>query len=227
MMKKMDIKFGLGNVMINRSNNTVNLNELIKVGNIYRKERGLREVSVSDYLRRPESWEFIFVLDNKYGETPQLKREANGAIAYAELVENTSLINSKRGRYGGTYADLYIALDVASWLSPDFRLEVYKVFVEQKILDKRKDGIELYKEFTSTLKKYISDITVIDYASVAKAINRKVNGHFVAGWDIASATASKQERRNDILKTCISLLKLRLVRSVEGLNSLISQLPEE
>lgn len=51
----------------------VNLNELIDIGNAYRKEEGMREVELSEYLRRRETWEFIKVLDSNSYESWDLK----------------------------------------------------------------------------------------------------------------------------------------------------------
>ena len=61
------------------------------------------------------------------------------------------LIKSRRGRYGGTFAELYILLKIASMLDKDLEVEIYRVFIENKILDWRENGGENYKELNSLI----------------------------------------------------------------------------
>ena len=51
---------------------------------------------------------------NRFTMTPSKLIESTGAIG----------IVSKAGRYGGTYAHYDIAMEFASWLSPEFKLYI-------------------------------------------------------------------------------------------------------
>jgi hypothetical protein len=44
------------------------LNDVLKIGNIYRTEKGLSEIGLDEYLRRRETWEFILEVEQKYGK---------------------------------------------------------------------------------------------------------------------------------------------------------------
>lgn len=220
----MEVGFTNGIMCVNRKTQMVNLNELIDIGNAYRKEEGMREVGIEDYLRRKETWEFIKVLDSKYGKFPELEFDDKGRVEYSNAVKQTDLIVSKRGRYGGTYGNLYIALDIATWINPTFKLEVYKTFVEKKIIEIRNEGCESFKLLNKTLASKIEGVDEFDYRVIAKAINKKVNGKFIEGWNHMYADADKQKERDGLLKKCIMLLNLDIVKSVEQLIGYINMM---
>lgn len=58
-------------------------------------------------------------------------------------IENTNAIGviSKAGRYGGTFAHKDIALELASWISIEFKLYVIKEF--QRLKDDENDRLIL------------------------------------------------------------------------------------
>lgn len=60
---------------------------------------------------------------NAFTLSPQKWIEATNAVG----------INSKSGRYGGTFAHSDIALEFASWISPEFKLYIIKDFKRLKV----------------------------------------------------------------------------------------------
>lgn len=65
--------------------------------------------------------------------------------ALAEAVSNSSEVRIKpidlsRGRYGGTYVHEDLAIDYAAWISPLFKLEVYRGFKCQPRRKGRRGG---------------------------------------------------------------------------------------
>ena len=59
-------------------------------------------------------------------------------------------IQSKAGRYGGTYAHLDIALEFASWISVEFKLYLIKEF--QRLKDDENDRLKLGWNLQRTLE---------------------------------------------------------------------------
>lgn len=223
MAKYMEVAFRNGIMAVDRETDMVNLNELIVVGNKYREESGMNPVDMQDYLRRRETWEFINVLDSKSPESGELKVDQSGQIAYTELIKSTDLITSKRGRYGGTYGDVYIAIDVAAWINPEFKYEVYKTFVESKIVGIRNSGVDKVRELTSLMQDRFADINTHDYVTINMAINRKVNGVYVKGWDHHMADADKQKARLDLITACCTLVDGGFIDNVTALTSYIDR----
>ena len=112
----------------------VNITDLVTAFN----KTNATNKKVNDYLRLKSTKEFIECLTLN-AEIPVIKKQS--------------------GRYGGTYANKMIAYDVASWLSPEFRLFVYKVFdnfvnsklrMQQRQLDyfwDKEDNSDLYPKY--------------------------------------------------------------------------------
>ncbi|MGL5713801.1 MAG: KilA-N domain-containing protein [Paraclostridium sp.] len=223
MARMMEVAFKNGVMAVNRDNGMVNLNEALAIGNMYRKERGMSQLSMDDYLRRRDTWEFIMVLDSKSPDSGELKTEQSGQLSYSDLVKSTDLIITKKGRYGGTYADVYIALDMASWMNPEFKMEVYKTFLEQKIVGVRNSGADKFREFTEKMTAKFRDIRTSDYVTMAVEMNRKVNGEYIKGWDHKNADTDKQQLRLDIINACCMMIEMGYVTSVPQLCSFIER----
>lgn len=116
------------------------LTDVWKIGNAYRTKRGLPELDLSNWLRSPETLEYVRVVEQdlnvKCVDSTPLE------IRKSALVKNLTspLITTKRGKGGGTWAHLYILLDAAARLDPNFKHQMYKTFVEGRILQWREDG---------------------------------------------------------------------------------------
>lgn len=193
----------------------VNLKTLEVVGNAY---NGVTSESQSGY-KRLRDWlsldstkEFIDVCEEKSS-----KRDLS-------LGENKVLIRTGRGKNAKSMASIHIAIDFAMWLNPRFKYEVIDTFINKKILDARLLGIDSIKKLTDAMKEKFQDINQADYVSVNMAINRKVNGEFVKGWDVATATADKQQQRARIIDTCVTLINLGVANTVEKLIIFIHQM---
>ncbi|VEU60760.1 KilA-N domain [Mycoplasmopsis bovigenitalium] len=113
---------------------------------------------------------------NRFTMTPQ------------KWIENTNAIGivSKAGRYGGTYAHFYIAMEFASWISPEFKLYLIQDYKRLKSDENSKLSINWnlhreiskinYKIHTDAIKEYLlSDLTSeqlsYKYASEADMLN--------------------------------------------------------
>ena len=102
------------------------LNDVLAIGNSYRRNRGLKEITIEEYLRRNETWEFIQEVEAKYGknanwEFPSLEKDSKNRVIYSKYIKQFSVIKSQRGgkpENRGVWANLQIMLDLAIYLSP-------------------------------------------------------------------------------------------------------------
>lgn len=73
---------------------------------------------------------------NSFTLTPSKWIEATGAIG----------IRVKRGRYGGTFAHVDLAMDFAAWISPEFRLYVFQEYRRLKADETSRLNLEWQKD---------------------------------------------------------------------------------
>ncbi|KXI13285.1 KilA-N domain-containing protein [Peptostreptococcus anaerobius] len=113
---------------------------------------------------------------NRFTMTPSKWIESTGAIG----------IVSKSGRYGGTYAHYDIAMEFASWLSPEFKLYIIQDYKRLKSDENSRLSLEWnlnreisrinYKIHTDAIKEYLlKDLTneqlSYKYANEADMLN--------------------------------------------------------
>ena len=108
----------------------------------------------SDTLSENESENRVAI----YSDYSELKRykTVKGEVQYSELMKKfPNLIKSRRGRNGGTWAELYILLKIASMLDKDLEVAIYDVFIKSQILTHRDNGGESFKKLNIAIDKYI------------------------------------------------------------------------
>ena len=196
------------------------LTELWAIGNSIRESKGLPQLDIRNYLRSQETLELVQAIERKQGfkgvDTTPLK---NSAGMLAETIQST-LIRTKRGRYGGgTWAHLYILLDAASRMDADFKVRMYDILVEGKLLEWRDDSGDSFKALNVVL-----DLTIVKetgnrpetwvYKDVAKAIKDNVKP---TGGDWNTATYDELKRRTNIENQLMTILKLGFIKSFEQL----------
>ena len=99
---------------------------------------------------------------NRFTMTPNKWIESTNAIG----------IVSKSGRYGGTFAHSDIAMEFASWISPEFKLYIIQDYKRLKTDENSKLSLNWnlnreiskinYKIHTDAIKEYISGIKYLD-----------------------------------------------------------------
>lgn len=98
---------------------------------------------IKNWIRNKNTIEFLGIWERIYNqyfnmvEFDLIRIEAGTnrfTMSVAQWVEKTSAIGviSKTGRYGGTYAHKDIAMEFATWISPEFKLLVIKEFERLK-----------------------------------------------------------------------------------------------
>lgn len=157
---------------------------------------------------------------NRFTMTPSKWIESTGSIG----------IVSKSGRYGGTYAHYDIAMEFASWLSPEFKLYIIQDYKRLKEDENSKLSLTWnlhreiskinYKIHTDAIKEYLlkdltNDQLSFKYASEADMLN-------VA---LFKKTAKEWRKENPNLKGNMrdyaSLNELLVLANMESYNAVL------
>ena len=112
---------------------------------------------ITDWLRNRNTleyigiWEQVYNPDFNYGEFAIIKSKSglnSFKISVKEFVERTNAISiqSKAGRYGGTYAHKDIAFEFAMWISPEFKIYIVKEFQRLKEEEQKQLGWSAKRE---------------------------------------------------------------------------------
>lgn len=180
----MERKFRDGIIRQNHKTGWFNATDLIQVANQYRTQIGLEKKAIADYLKTNSTKEFIKEI---------LDRE-NISLAY----------ESKKGKGGGTWVHPLILIDIAMWLSPDFKYEAMK-WLEDRLIQNRDLSGESYKKLASYLKNKTDIVPVakigVIMPKIAKYIKEQLN---VEDWNKANEPTLK--KRDAIHNNFIMLL---------------------
>jgi hypothetical protein len=151
-----------------------------------------------------------------------------GQIQYTELMKKfPHLIKSKRGKNGGTWAELYILLKIASMLDKDLEVEIYRVFIEENILKYRDDGGDNFKEFNKlvdTLPDRIGKNNTGVYVAVAKMIRAKLEILDTKGYNEKEHNSLVQINRSKWLENLSFVIENGFVNSYEELKETFQKL---
>ena len=143
---------------------------------------------------------------------------------------------TKRGKGGGTWAHLYILLDAATFLDPDFKFQVYKTFVEGKILQYRDESGDRYKPFNMAIDQLPDRVGKDNkwlYVHAANLLAERIGlpavsempvddkGKPMNRWN--AATAHQLSARADAEKMLTGMVQFGVVRDWEHLKELIGK----
>jgi hypothetical protein len=135
---------------------------------------------------------------NSFTLTPKQWIERTGAIG----------IQSKTGRYGGTYAHADIAFEFAAWISVEFKLYLIKEFQRLKETERQTLGWDIrrnlakinYRIHTDAIQTHLipaqlskAQISFV-YASEADLLNMALFGQTAAQWREANSEAKSNIR---------------------------------
>jgi hypothetical protein len=216
------------------------LNDVLEIGNIYREKRGLRKVELQDWLRLESTWEYIAVRSKtkeipnyfKSAVAPELDftliKDIYNKVDYPQMMKKyKNVIFSKRGKYGGTWADLRIMLDLANYLDPVLKDEMYEIFINKKILFWRDLGGDSFKEFNKivdTLPDRVGQKNRGIYIQVATKIRKKLEILETKGYNEKEHNALIQENRTEWLKSLTFAVKVGFIKSYEDLKNTLDKL---
>lgn len=160
---------------------------------------------------------------NSFTLTPKKWIESTNAIG----------INSKAGRYGGTYAHKDIAFEFASWLSPTFKLYLIKDYQRLKEIEMNQYNLEWnvkrllsktnYRIQTDAVKNFIlpetdyeTDRHWILYAEEADILNVTLFGCTAKDWRNANPKLA-QKKMN--IRDIASINELAVLSNLESMNA--------
>ena len=168
-------------------------NDYISLTDIARYKSDEPFIVINNWLRGKDNiqflglWESMHNPDFKPIEFDRLKNEAGSnafTLSPKKWIEKTNAIGivSKLGRYGGTFAHSDIAMEFASWISPEFKLYIIQDYKRLKSdensrlslgwnLNREISKIN-YKIHTDAIKEYIlKDLTneQLSYKYVSEA----------------------------------------------------------
>lgn len=138
-------------------------------------------------------------------------------------------IQSKSGRYGGTYAHPDIAFEFASWISPEFKLYIIKDYQRLKANESSQQNLEWnarrelantnYRIHTDAIKLHIipslpEKVAHFTYASEADVLNVALFGKTAAQW-----RKENPDKKNMNIRDEASILELIVLVNLENLNA--------
>ncbi len=207
----MEVALSEGIIKADAKTGMVDFNSLTKVGNMFRVGKGLNKREFVKWRDKQETQELIDILKHRDG-----------------CFKNKDILISKKGRYGGTWGNLILAIDYAMWLDVEFKIEVIETFINNKILDFRILGIDYYNEMKDSVENLTyrkeKDNHKNFMINLNKKINTKVNGEFVKGWDHLLADADKQAHRKRILDFIKQAFTMDLPKSNEDVWNMIDKI---
>lgn len=102
--------------------------DLVRIGNIKRKELGLASFNLAQYLKQKNTLEFIEELQKS----------------------NAEVVKKGRGRLANTWVHPLLFIDIALAINPKFKVEVYQWLFDE-LIKYRNDSGESYKKMVGAL----------------------------------------------------------------------------
>lgn len=196
---------------------------------------------IQNWLRNRNTLEFIGlweILNNPNFNRVQFDTFRNEAglnrftMTPQKWIENTNAIGivSKSGRYGGTFAHSEIALEFASWISPEFKLYLIQDYKRLKNNDNssfskkwnlhREIAKINYKLHTDAIKTYLlSDLTAAQlsyqYANEADLLNVALFNKRAKQW------REENPNLNGNIRDYANLSELLVLANMESYNAIL------
>ncbi|MCK5718541.1 MAG: KilA-N domain-containing protein [Thiomargarita sp.] len=235
----MEVNIGGFTLPIGHKTQMGSLNALWAYGNRLRKAKGLSELDMKDYLRSPDTIEFLLAVEKRYGtgiskcgDSPQLENSIDTADSDLSPKQNLtieydrktgrakiiggklSIIKTKRGKYGGTWAHLQVLTHAAGKLSADFLVEIIHVFLNDKILGWRDIGGDNYISLNIAIDNFLPGREATNsnmgiYINTAKLLKAKILGN---GGNWNSSTPVQLTKRAKFEEKLISFLEMSFIR---------------
>ena len=216
-------------------------NDYISLTDIARYKSDEPFIVINNWLRSKDNiqflglWESMHNPDFKPIEFDRFRKEAGSnafTLSPQKWIEKTNAtgIVSKSGRYGGTFAHSDIAMEFASWISPEFKLYIIRDYKRLKSdensrlslgwnLNREISKIN-YKIHTDAIKEYLlKDLTneqlSYKYASEADMLNAALFNKRAKQW---------REENPDLkgnMRDYASLNELLVLANMESYNAIL------
>ena len=216
-------------------------NDYISLTDIARYKSDEPFIVINNWLRSKDSiqflglWESINNPDFKPLEFDRFKTEAGSnsfTLSPQKWIEKTKAIGivSKSGRYGGTFAHSDIALEFASWISPEFKLYIIQDYKRLKSDKNSKLSLNWnlnreiskinYKIHSNAIKEYLlQDLTneqlSYKYANEADMLNVTLFNKKAKEW------RSEHPELKGNMRDYASLNELLILANMESYNAIL------
>lgn len=219
----MDVAIGTDRIQIEHKSQMGNLKQVWEIGNTYRRAKGLAPKDMHAWLKSRDLMEYVMELEIKmFGESNiQLGEQRESAA------NQTSLVETRRGKHGGTWAHLYILIDAATYLDPKFKVEVYQTFIEGKILQHRDESGDAYIAMNIAL-----DLTIPEVDRKARVTRYRMLANSIADavgvpegekrWNRASY--EQLEKRTKLEASVTMVLRIDIIKDFDHLLQTIPNL---
>ena len=251
----MNVQIGnFGTLQIGHKDLMGKASQVIEMGNRNRKAKNLEEIPLKEILRKQYFWEFvisrktqikrkikcgdsphfqntettdILKIQSDYTDLKQYKTE-EGKIQYGELMKKfQNLIRSKRGRNGGTWAELYILLKIASILDKDLEVEIYRVFIEENLLTLRDIGGDNFNILNDAINKLLELVGLNNmnkHIEVALIIRDKLKILDSRGYNQKEHNYLIQKYRGEYQSSLADMIKVGFIKDFEQLKEVLLKL---
>ena len=216
-------------------------NDYISLTDITRYKSDEPFIVINNWLRSKDNiqflglWESMHNPDFKPIEFDRFRNEAGSnafTLSPQKWIEKTNSIGivSKSGRYGGTFAHSDIAMEFASWISPEFKLYIIQDYKRLKSdensrlslgwnLNREISKIN-YKIHTDAIKEYLlKDLTneqlYYKYASEADMLNVSLFNKRAKQW------REENPDLNGNMRDYASLNELLVLANMESYNAVL------
>lgn len=148
----------------------LNLNDLM---DCFLMENPLSSKRIDKFLALKQTQEFAQTIRESELEAKK-QNPPNCDDFVLPLDEPLKVIETKRGKYGGTWVHPYLFLDFAMWLNPKFKLWAMSI-IEDKLIELRNEAGDKFIEMQQALK-VSGAVSPRDFAKEAAMINLIVFG---------------------------------------------------
>jgi len=226
-MKKtglMEVAFGDAIVKCDAKKGMIDLLSVMETGNKLRVEKELPLRELREFWSNKDTKEFVeelYLSEFSNGEFPVEEIE----LLDYEFMKSKLTESSGRGRSRKVFGHLYLALKLGAWLDKKLEVEIYKTFVEGKLMPLRINGADKYNELRDKIQfipyRAEKDSHKGFMIQISNRINRKVNGEFISGWDHKEADKDKQAHRDRILTLLIQMVDMNMINCNEDMYKFI------
>lgn len=248
----MEVKIGnYGNIIIGHKTLMGKVSDLMAIGNLIREIKGLQPKDLQVFLRRQSTWEFIAETQVIFNQEEAMKsNDSNsvlttqldsidfkgfldnaGQVAYKPLMTQfPDVIQSKRGKYGGTWMHLNLMLKLAMWLDPELEARVIHTFVTQNILADRVERGESLNDLNKLIDTLPDRSPSLKpkgnkkcYTTIAKMIRQKLELEST-GCNEEGQDLPLQKRRKEIIEACCAMIEIGVIKSYKQLKLMVVKL---
>ena len=195
----MTVKLLGGEVFATTKTHMIDLNRVFDVANGLRIQEQKPMLRMGSWLSMDSTKEFINLVSEQIGRPA---------------------IETKRGKNGGTWVHLTVAIDAAMYLSAQMKFEIIQTFLEQKILDVRDESADRFIDLNAALALSAEEVLGKPahrghYITVARTLKERIG---VEDWNLASAQELRERAR--IEEALATMLRAGVVKDWDHLKEL-------